>query len=104
MLELLAATAIHGAVLRGPTKPVCSMTEPCTEAARGATIAFERAGSVVARVHVDAHGRYRVALAAGRYLVRVVPASRVGGIHPATVQVVRGADTRRDFLIDTGIR
>jgi hypothetical protein len=104
VLALLAATAIHGVVLRGPTKPVCSMTEPCSEPARGATLAFVRGSHVVARVHVDARGRYRASLAPGRYVVRVVPASRIGGIRPATVRVVRGADTRRDFLIDTGIR
>jgi len=104
MLALLAATSIHGVVVRGPTKPACSMTEPCTEPARGATIAFVRGSSVVARVHVDTRGRYRVSLAPGRYVVRVVPASRVGGIQPTTVRVVRGVDTRRDFLIDTGIR
>ena len=104
MLELLAASAIHGVVMRGPTKPVCSMTEPCTEPARGATLAFVRGGRIVARAHVDARGRYRVSLAPGRYGVRLVPAARIGGIAPAAVTVVRGADRRRDFSIDTGIR
>jgi hypothetical protein len=107
MVAVLAASlafgGLHGMVVRGPTTPVCSTTEPCTEPARGAVLAFARHGRV-ARVVVDARGRYRVRLAPGTYAVRLVPAPRVGGIAPRTVVVRPGVDARRDFAIDTGIR
>jgi hypothetical protein len=99
---VMAAT-VHGTVLRGPTKPVCSMTEPCSEPAKGVVLVFTRSGRT-ARVRVGADGRYRVSLVPGTYAVRVVPAARIGrGVEPRTV-VVRRADVRRDFMIDTGIR
>jgi hypothetical protein len=99
---VIAAT-VHGMVLRGPTKPVCSMTEPCSEPATGVVLVFARSGRT-ARVRVGADGRYRVSLVPGTYVVRVVPAVRIGrGVEPRTV-VVRRGDLRRDFMIDTGIR
>ena len=99
---VIAAT-VHGIVLRGPTKPVCSMTEPCSEPAKGAVLVFTRLGHM-ARVRVDAQGRYRVSLVPGTYTVRVSPPAGIGrGIEPRTV-VVRRGDVHRDFMIDTGIR
>jgi hypothetical protein len=99
----VVAAVVHGIVLRGPTKPVCSMTEPCSEPAKGAVLVFARSGRI-ARVRVDAQGRYRVSLVPGTYTVRVTPPAGIGrGVEPRTV-VVRRGDVRRDFMIDTGIR
>ena len=99
---VLAAT-VHGIVLRGPTKPVCSMTSPCSEPAKGTVLVFARSGHT-ARIRVDANGRYRVSLVPGIYAVRVTPPAGIGrGVEPRTVIVPRG-DSRRDFMIDTGIR
>ena len=99
----MLAAIVHGIVLRGPTKPVCSMTAPCSEPAKGAVLVFARSGHT-ARVRVDASGRYRVSLVPGTYAVRVTPPAGIGrGVEPRTV-VVRPGDLRRDFMIDTGIR
>lgn len=101
----LAVTGLHGTVTRGPTKPVCSMTEPCTEPAAGAVLLFERRGRIVARVHVGARGRYAVRLKPGIYEVVLPAKPRIGfGLHPVKVRVVRGKSHRVDFSIDTGIR
>jgi hypothetical protein len=103
-MALLAVTLVllHGVVMRGPTKPVCEMTTPCSEPAAHVKLVFHRPGvDVVATT--DAHGRYFVRLRRGTYTVRIAPVPRIGrGIEPATV-VVRAA-RRADFTIDTGIR
>jgi hypothetical protein len=96
---------VHGFVLRGPTKPACSMTQPCSEPAAGALLVVRRGVHDVARVRVAADGRYRVRLAPGTYAVRVVPPARIGrGVEPRTLAVPRAGAVRRDFLVDTGIR
>jgi hypothetical protein len=103
-MAALAVTLVllHGVVMRGPTKPVCSMTTPCSEPAAHVKLVFHRPGADVV-VTTDAHGRYSVQLRRGTYTVRISPPLRIGrGIEPATV-VVRTA-TRADFTIDTGIR
>jgi hypothetical protein len=103
-MALLAVTLVllHGVVTRGPTKPVCEMTTPCSEPAAHVELVFHRPGlSYVATT--DAQGRYSVKLRRGTYTVRVVPPQRIGrGLEPATV-IVR-ATLRADFLLDTGIR
>src|SRR4051794_15722714 len=73
----MVSAIVHGIVLRGPTKPVCSMTEPCSEPARGAVLVFTRSGRT-ARVRVDASGRYRISLQPGTYAVRVTPPAGIG--------------------------
>ena len=101
----VALVLVHGVVLRGPTKPACSMTEPCSEPAAGAVLVLHRGSRIAARVHVPRGGRYSVRLAPRRYVVTVVPPARLGsGVSPTTVVVPRTASVRRDFLIDTGIR
>jgi hypothetical protein len=104
-MALLAVTLVllHGVVTRGPTKPVCEMTTPCSEPAAHVKLVFHRPGADVV-VRTDARGRYSVRLRRGTYTVRISPVPRIGrGIEPATV-VVRAATVRADFVIDTGIR
>jgi len=97
---------LYGVVMRGPTKPVCSIDEPCSEPAAHQKLRFLRGGTLVSSVVTDARGRYRIRLRPGLYAVRVagVPAGAMGGrIDPATVRV-RAVWRRQNFDIDTGIR
>jgi hypothetical protein len=103
-MPLLAVTLVllHGVVMRGPTKPVCEMTTPCSEPAVHVKLVFHRPG-VDYVTTTDAQGRYSIRLRRGTYTVRVSPPQRIGrGIEPTTV-IVRGP-MRADFDIDTGIR
>jgi|SRR5690348_7293333 hypothetical protein len=103
-MALFAVTLVllHGVVMRGPTKPVCEMTTPCSEPAAHVKLVFHRPG-VSFVTTTDAHGRYSLRVRPGTYTVRISPVPRIGrGVEPATV-VVR-ASMRADFTIDTGIR
>ena len=101
----VAATGLHGVVMRGPTQPVCQVGQPCSAPAVHTRLVFMRSGREVAEARTDAHGRYSVRLAAAVYTVRVVPAPLAGRwLQPTRVRVVRGTFARRDFFIDTGIR
>jgi hypothetical protein len=97
---------LYGLVTRGPTKPVCSTAEPCSEPAARAKLRFLRDGTLVASVVTDGRGRYHLQLRRGVYTVRVGGASTIGigrGIDPSTVRV-RAGWRRQNFDIDTGIR
>jgi hypothetical protein len=101
-LAVATLVLLHGVVTRGPTKPVCEMTTPCSEPAAHVKLVFHRPGASVVTT-TDARGRYSVRLRPGTYTVRTSPTQRIGrGLEPATV-VVR-ASLRADFTIDTGIR
>ena len=90
--------------MRGPTQPVCQITEPCEEPARGVKLVFSRAGKVVARATTDKKGWYRVTLRPGRYAV-TTQNPRVGKEPtPKSATVPKGRVKRLDFDIDTGIR
>jgi hypothetical protein len=91
----VALVVVHGLVLRGPTKPVCSMPEPCDEPAAKVQLVFSHGRSTV-RVRTDRTGHYRVRLAPGRYTLHVKR------IQPGALEVHRAM--RADFFIDTGIR
>ena len=103
--EAATGQGLYGLVMRGPTKPVCSSEDRCSEPAAHLHLRFVRSG-VSSTATTDARGRYRVRLTPGLYKVRVVgsPASGIGGrVAPATVRV-RGAWRHQDFDVDTGIR
>jgi hypothetical protein len=96
------ATGLRGYVKRGPTMPVCRVGVPCTAPAKGVKLRFSRAGKVVATATTNDKGWYRVVLRGGRYTVGISVKATAFGPRSATVQ--SGRMTRRDFLIDTGIR
>jgi len=102
---LLAAAALtsglHGAVTRGPTTPVCVVDKPCSAPMKHVRVSFLRSGRAF-RTSTDASGRYRIALAPGRYTVRVT--GDQFGVRPATVVVPRGRFARQNLYVDTGIR
>ena len=101
----LAVSGFHGTVMRGPTKPVCIVGQPCSEPAVGATLLFSSGGHVVARALVGAGGRYAVRIAPGYYVVTTATKVAIGsGVRPRRVHVARGVYGRLDFEIDTGIR
>ena len=102
-LALLAAllSGLTGVVTRGPVTPVCRAGEPCSKPYPHATLVFSRAGATK-RAVTDAKGAYRIALAPGRYEVRVLRAQF--GWKPTTAVVPRGRYARLNVFVDTGIR
>jgi hypothetical protein len=103
VLALLATvlSGLFGVVTRGPTKPVCRVDQPCTAPYAKATLVFSKAGAT-RRVTTDAKGKYRIALAPGRWSLRVQGARF--GWAPKTVTVPRAKYGRADVDVDTGIR
>jgi hypothetical protein len=100
-----AGSGLRGLVTRGPIMPVCIVDQPCDEPAANVKLLFLRKGAVVSSVRTSATGMYRLALAPGRYSVRLPGRPALGRIvKPQTVRVVRGRYLRVDFSIDTGIR
>jgi hypothetical protein len=97
-------TGLFGTVSRGPIAPVCAEGQPCSAPAAGVRLTFVRDGVAVKSVVTSSTGRYRVALPAGLYFVRIVKTSRIERLAPKTVTVRRGVMARRNFSIDTGIR
>src|SRR4051794_33648943 len=97
------ASGLHGIVTRAPIAPVCRIGVSCSGPARHVVVQFARQGRVVGAVRTDERGRYRIALAAGSYSVRI--ARRFGVAIAPRRAVVRAAEMRRvDLAIDTGIR
>jgi hypothetical protein len=98
-------SGLHGLVTRGPITPVCMMDQPCDEPAANVQLLFLRNGAVVSRVRTTATGKYRLALAPGRYAVKLPGKPGIGrNLKPQAVRVLRGRNVRVDFSIDTGIR
>jgi hypothetical protein len=96
---------LHGRVVIEPAMPVCRIGDPCTRPAKDLELAFLRKGRVVGTTTTDEHGRYRIALPAGRYAVR--PKVQHGlrkALEPGGATVPRGRYARRDFTLDIGIR
>ena len=97
-------TGLRGKVMRGPTLPVCPITEPCEEPARGVRLIFSRAGKVVARATTNQKGWYRVTLRPGRYAVRTSNPRVAKNFSPKSATVPKSGLKRQDFDIDTGLR
>lgn len=97
------ATGLRGTVMRGPTVPVCRVGLPCTAPAPGVVLVFRAPGRTV-RARTDAHGRYRVELAAGSWAVALTRTGIGTALMPAHVRVVAGRMRTVGLSIDTGIR
>lgn len=99
------AAGLHGRVLIDPAMPVCRVGDPCTRPAKDLELAFVRNDRVVGTTKTDEHGRYRIALPAGRYAVRpMVQHGLRKALEPGRATVPRGRYARRDFTLDIGIR
>jgi hypothetical protein len=96
-------SGLYGTVRLSPAEPVCGTT--CTVPARNFKLSFSGHGrTVVAKT--DSRGRYRVRLAAGRYVVHA-PGRNISpksGLQPSVVTVPSGRFAKRNFLYDSGIR
>jgi hypothetical protein len=94
-------SGLYGVVTRGPTTPVCQVGVPCSAPYANATLLFSRSGST-RRVTTDAKGKYRIALAPGRWSLRVKDAHF--GARPTAVWVPAGRYAKVNVFVDTGIR
>jgi hypothetical protein len=101
----IVVSGLSGAVVRGPTMPVCQAGQACTAPVAGAVLRFWRGGRVVAHTRTAAGGGYSIRLAPGLYAVSIRPAPRIGsGLRPRLVHVRLGIVGHVDFMLDTGIR
>ena len=100
MLALIAVVLLQGAVRIGPTTPVCHTGSRCDKPAAHVTLRFTGGGRVVTAT-TDRAGRYRVSLRSGTWTVH---ASVGRSITPSRFFLLQVRSTRRNFLIDTGIR
>ena len=102
-------SGLHGTVTKGPTMPVCRVSQSCSAPAQ-VTLVFRRTGTAAAagrvyRIRSAANGAYRIVLQPGYYTVSTV--ERIGimrNIRPHTVHVRLARNDKLDFTIDTGIR
>lgn len=91
--------------MKGPTKPVCRVDEPCEEPAAGVVLQFRRSGTpLVARVTTTRTGTYSVRLRPGLYAVKAAQTRLAKTLTPQTVRVPRGRVARVEFHLDTGIQ
>jgi hypothetical protein len=95
-------SGLYGVVTRGPTKPVCAVSMPCSAPYAKATLVFTRSGMTTRKVITDANGKYRIALPPGRWSLRVQGAQF--GWTPRTTTVLRGRYAHMNVDVDTGIR
>jgi hypothetical protein len=101
------SSGVQGAVVRGPTTPVCRAEMPCSAPVVGALVVARRAAAttVAARVRTDERGRFRLTLPPATYMVSV---SLTRGTTVRTqqkrVHVQDGRFAALRFVFDTGIR
>ena len=94
---------LHGTVTRGPTSPVCSASVPCSAPVANTVITFTRAG-ITRSARTDLHGRYKIELPAGYYVIGTQVLMVGPPLRPAKVHVRAAHADEIDFTIDTGIR
>jgi hypothetical protein len=100
-----AAGGLYGTVRVQPGTPTCVAGTSCAKPAAGFRLVFLREGRRIAAATTDVRGRYRVRLAAGRYVVRAAEGvSPKRGLQPGTVTAPGGRFARRDLTYDAGIR
>jgi hypothetical protein len=103
VVAVLAAllSGLYGVVTRGPTTPVCRVDVPCAKPYGNSTLVFSHLGAT-RKVTTDSQGKYRVALPAGRWSLRVQGAQF--GWRPSTVTVPSARYAKLNVFVDTGIR
>jgi len=99
---------VEGRVALTPMCPVKKESMPCNvppEAYRAREILLSSGREIVARIHPDGRGTFRIKVAAGSYVANI---NRVGADSssdvPREIQVSPGETMRLDITIDTGIR
>jgi hypothetical protein len=98
-------SGLYGKVVISPARPVCTAGESCTAPDRNDVLTFWRGARRVATARTNTAGSYRVALAPGRYVVKVKHSRGIGrGLDPTRVAVQRGRYARANFTLDIGIR
>ena len=98
---LASSSGLRGVVERGPITPVCRVGIPCSAPAKDVKLTFTRLGRSW-RATTDDHGRYRIALKPGTYVVRI--STQLPGAKSWKVVVPHGRVAVHDFHVDTGIR
>ena len=102
---LALASGLHGTVEISPAQPVCMVGQSCTKPDANDVLAFWRAGRRVGTTRTDDSGRYRIALAPGRYVVTAPRHHGIGrGLEPREVPVPTRRNVRVNFTLDIGIR
>jgi hypothetical protein len=79
------------------------MNEPNTAAAANVTFAIMKEGAKVSSFTTDVEGRFRVALAPGRYVVQKDPATKIGHWR-FEAEVKPGEMTMVQWVGDSGMR
>jgi hypothetical protein len=97
-------SGITGRVLLGPTCPVQRQGETCEQpyAAKIQVVGAAR-HRLVTTFRSGSDGRFRVELAAGRYILRAAKAG-LPRLSPRAVTVRSGSLTRVTLVFDTGLR
>ncbi len=93
-----------GRIMLGPISPLGFRTEPV---ARVQIVISSLESSEMNSVFSDDQGRYSIRLSPGQYRVempRLPPRARFTKDLPVTVTIVRGEETCREVLLDTGVR
>jgi len=106
---LLAPTpqdsGIEGQVFIGPMCPVVVAGQDCPDVPYRATLdVLTRSGRRVARVETDEAGRFRIALAAGDYVIQSGSTGGMPFVKPLDVVVRPGEFTQVVVHFDSGIR
>ena len=98
-------SGLYGKVVISPARPVCTAGESCTAPDKNDVLSFWRGDRRIAVVRTTRTGSYRVALAPGRYVVKVKRPHALGrGLAPTRATVPRGRYSRLNFTLDIGIR
>jgi hypothetical protein len=102
---LSLTTGLHGTVEISPAQPVCMVGQSCSKPDANDVLAFWRGDRRIATTRTDGSGRYRLALAPGRYRVTAPRHRGIGrGLEPRQVVVPAGRNASVNFTLDIGIR
>jgi hypothetical protein len=101
---VVSSTGLEGIMLRGPTRPVCQVDQPCTAPFKSGFQVLQ-GGQIVARFESDSEGHFLIHLAPGTYSVspdESAPLLARADAHVVTVGPT--GLTHVDLEFDTGIR